>query len=222
MKLNSYLKNNGESSWLFKLGFRFEFSLNFFEVFTSIHRLFSILSLRWWFKVQTRGFFWIYLDLVEIRTKIFEKISDPSSSHFLRPCDRVNPLDLHLNCRDQFDDEGSREEPLRTSKKIQFEVNFAAWLLDWNLCDEIDENLWWFGVDFVLVWYEFGYSGQLGFEDDELVHHCSWAFLGFLRVLIEMFGREKVKMCLCWVVKICVAWQWLGAFYRLPSVLLDQ
>ena len=144
MKLNSYLKNNGESSWLFKLGFRFEFSLNFFEIFTSIHRLFLILSLRWWSKVQTRRFFWIYLDLVEIRTKIFEKISDPSSSHFLRPCDRVNPLDLHLNCRDQFDDEGSREEPLRTC----FEFFGFCWILwNWTWIDLVS-----YGIDWELAW----------------------------------------------------------------------
>jgi hypothetical protein len=131
-------KTNGESSWFFKLGFRFEFSLDFFEVFTSIHRLFSILSLRWWFKVQTRGFFWIYLDLVEIRTEILEKVSDPSSSHSFRPCDHVNPLD----------DEGSCEEPLRTSKKNPIRNDFCCVITGLRL---VLRN-WW---ELVVIWCGF-------------------------------------------------------------------
>lgn len=54
-------KTNGEPSWFYILGFRFKLFLNLFEVFTSIHRLFSILSLRWWFKTKNEKVLYAYL-----------------------------------------------------------------------------------------------------------------------------------------------------------------
>jgi hypothetical protein len=55
-------KINGESSWFLKLGFRFNLFRSF-QIFTSIHRLFSIMNLRWWLWMRTRRFSCVYLDL---------------------------------------------------------------------------------------------------------------------------------------------------------------
>lgn len=193
----SIWKVNGESSWFFSLGFRFELSLNLFEVFTSIHRLLSILNLRWWFKVQDEEVLWIYLDFNggsnenpwENFRFFFFSLSLSLWSHWF-----VRWMIQCWNCRGfWFDDEDS----LRISENFELQIlirtDFATWLLDWVLCDEIDENLWWFGVDLcsgnsVRVW-DWGWTSSssslnsgnyLVFDLDWEERECVLCFCDFL------------------------------------------
>ena len=59
--LNSDLKNKRWTFVILHLRVSFQTFSNLFEVFTSIHRLFSILSLRWWFKTKNEKVLYVYL-----------------------------------------------------------------------------------------------------------------------------------------------------------------
>jgi hypothetical protein len=98
----------------------------------------------------------------------------------------------------------------------------------------ISENSWWFEPilhnacwivscidEFAMNLDEFfKFWNQLGF--------LLWMFLKlFLEILVfDLFWSEReLETCFFdfgWVGAFWMAWQWLGAFYRLPSVLLDQ
>ena len=52
--------NLGEITFL---GFQFRFFSNLFEVFASIHRLFMLTSLRWWFDMKNEKVLRFYLEI---------------------------------------------------------------------------------------------------------------------------------------------------------------
>jgi hypothetical protein len=110
--------------------------------------------------------------------------------------------------------------------KSRSKMTFVAWLLDWNLrlmknsvlCHVLDSVLawiWWELMDFCDNWI------RLGFWDDELVHHVLelfWIFVVFDSFLWRERKLEVFLMSCCNLNGTAM----IGAFYRLPSVLLDQ
>jgi hypothetical protein len=169
---NSDLKNN---RWIFMiLHVRVSvsiFLLNLFEVFTSIHRLFSILSLWWWFKGKNEKVLWIYLEIRMRRRRNLWWIF----SEFL-----VNDLLLLNWWRSSSSSSlvwfcffNSSSSPLWSYKlsELVLELQFLSSMMKIRI--RISEDF----VNLASIWLNLWFWKQLGF------YECSSVFFMFLLFL---------------------------------------